>query len=179
MVNEYLENKIIRIVFNSGTLERFTEHYKKFHPRAKKLPLEWCGKKRLGLLPTVNRFLNVANRKQQNNMKQQFHEYTKFVLKENNIEKYCVDRCVVLVKHYLKTRSLFDLDGIFVKATFDALSDYGFWEDDNYTVIEPLIFTGGYDKENARSEVIIFPITDEYDREFVLECVLKELCKNK
>ena len=179
MVNEYLSDKVIRIVFNSEMLDRFTEHYKKYHPRAKKLPLHWCGKTRLGTLPLINRFLNVANRKQQNSMKQQFHEYTKFVLEENNIEKHCVDRCVILVKHYLNRRSLFDLDGIFVKSTFDALSDYEFWEDDNYTIIEPLIFTGGYDKDNPRSEIVVFPITEEYDREFVLECVLKELCKNK
>ena len=110
-------------------------------------------------------------------MKQQFHDYTKFILNGQNIEKKGLKRCGVIVKHYLPTRSKFDLDGVFVKASFDSLSDWGFWEDDNYTIVEPLFFTGGYDKDNPRSEIQIYEITQDYDRDFVLEIMKQELKK--
>lgn len=171
----YNESYITKLIFNSDTLREFDKHDSIKRPGRKKQILDWCGSKRLGMLPLINKFLNVANRRQQNQMKQQFHDYTKFILNLCNIESNNIKRCGVIVKHYLPTKSKFDLDGVFVKAAFDAMTEYGFWEDDNYTVVEPIFFTGGYDKCNPRSEIIIYEITEEYDRDFVLDVMKKEL----
>lgn len=177
-INDYFDNEVIRIIFNSEMLDGFTKEYKIKHPRAKKLPLDWCGKKRFGLIPTMNRFLNVSSRQQQNSMKQQFSEYTKFILKNLDVDRNYLDRCAVLVKQYYPTKAKFDLDGVCVKPSFDSMTEFGVWEDDNIYVIEPYIVTGGYDKDNPRTEIVVFPITDEYDREFVLSCMIEELIRN-
>lgn len=171
----YREQYVTILTFDSTMLKEFDEVDARKRPKRKKKVLDWCGTKRLGMLPLINKFLNVASRQQQNQMKQQFHDYTKFILNKHNIDKSKLQRCGVIVKHYLPTRSKFDLDGVFVKASFDSLSDWGFWEDDNYTIVEPLFFTGGYDKENPRSEIQIYEINEEYDRNFVLEIMKQEL----
>ena len=177
-INDYLDNEVIRVVFNAEMLEEFDEYDLLNRPRRKKRVLDWCGKKRLGIIPTLNRFLNVSSRQQQNTMKQQFGDYTKFILKKLDVDRNYLERCAIIVKQYHPTKMPFDLDGVAVKSAFDALTEYGFWEDDNIYVVEPYLVTGGYDKNNPRTEFVIFPITEEFDREFVLNCMIEELIKN-
>lgn len=174
-VEEYKKKHMITITFNSEMLESFDKEDAKRRPKRKRKSLEWCGKSRLGLLPRLNAFLNVASRQQQNSMKQQFADYTEYILKANEIPKLGIDRCAVMVKQYTKTKSKFDLDGVSAKSSFDAMTHYGIWEDDNITILEPLTFTGGSDKDNPRSEIIIYEITDDYPRNFVLEVMMNDL----
>ena len=176
-INNYLENEVIRITFNADMLEEYDEQHKILHPRRKKRSLDCMGKKRTGMLCSWNIFLNVASRVIQNERKSSISDYTKFILKKLDVDRNYLDRCAVLVKQYNKTKSRFDLDNVCVKPSFDAITEYHIWEDDNVYHLEPFVVTGGHDKDNPRTEILIFPITEEFDREFVLNCMVKELVK--
>ncbi len=171
----YKNKHVTTIVYNKEMLDKFDILDGTRRRGRKKQVLDWCGKKRLGALPLINKFLNVSSRQQQNTMKKQLHDYTRFILNEQNVKPKYIDRCAVVVKHYLPTKTKFDLDGVFVKASFDALSDWKFWEDDNYTIVEPIFITGGYDKDNPRSELVIYEINETYKRDFVLDLILEDL----
>ena len=177
-INEYLENEVVRITFDKDMLEGYDKHHALLHPRRKKKSLDFCGKKRTGLIPTWNLFLNVGSRIIQNERKKAISDYTEFVLKKLDVDRNYLERCAIIVKQYHPTRTRFDADNVHTKSSFDSMSEYGFWEDDNIYVVEPYIVTGGYDKDNPRTEFVIFPITEEYSREFVLNCMIEELIKN-
>lgn len=176
-INNYLENEVIRITFNAYMLEEYDQQHKIIHPKRKKRVLDFLGKKRLGLLPSWNIFLNVSSRIIQNERKKSISDYTNFILKKFDVDRNFLDRCAVIVKQYNQTKVAFDLDNIHTKSSFDSFTEYHVWEDDNVYILEPLIFTGGHDKDNPRTEILIFPITEEFNREFVLNCMVKELVK--
>lgn len=178
LINHYLENEVIRITFNKDMLEEFDREHEMLHPRRKNKVLHFLGKKRLGLLPSWNIFLNVSSRIIQNERKKMISDYTKFILKKFDVDRNFLDRCSVIVKQYNQTKVSFDLDNIHTKSSFDSLTEYHVWEDDNVYILEPLIFTGGCDKNNPRTEILIFPITEEYDRKFVISCMVEELTQN-
>lgn len=177
-IKHYIDNECITFTFNSEMLEDFDQYHKKMHPRRKKQALHFMGKKRTGLLPSWNIILNVGKRTVQNSRKQTISEYTKYILDCTSEHMETLKRCAVVVKQYHPTKTKFDLDNIHTKSSFDAFSEHEIWDDDNVYVLEPLIFTGGHDKENPRTEIIILPITDEYDRDFVLLCIV-DILKNK
>ena len=85
----------------------------------------------------------------------------------------------VVVKQYNPTQRKFDLDGVSVKSAFDAMTEHHFWQDDNYDIVHPLIFVGGCDKNNPRSEICVYEITEEYPEDFVFEVIKNELYENK
>ena len=88
----YREQYVTILTFDSTMLKEFDEVDARKRPKRKKKVLDWCGTKRLGMLPLINKFLNVASRQQQNQMKQQFHDYTKFILNKHNIDKSKLQR---------------------------------------------------------------------------------------
>lgn len=175
IIEEYKEKHMITITFNSEMLEGFDKEDAKQRPKRKRRSLEWMGKKRLGMLPTWNRFLNVNSRILQNSMKQQVSDYTKYIIKQSDIPKLGINRCAIMVKQYAQTQMAYDLDNIHVKSSLDALTHYGIWEDDNIKILEPYIATGSFDKDNPHSEIVIYEITDEYSRNFVLDVMMNDL----
>lgn len=173
-IQEYLDEHRVIITFDADKLAGFDAYDTMKRPRKKKPVLEFLGKKRLGMLPSWNKVLDVPNNIIKNDRKQKLSEYTKYILEQMDVDRGNIDRCGVVIKQFYNTRTKFDLDNVYLKSAFDAMTEYGFWEDDNYTVIEPIMFTGGYDIF-PRTEIQVFPITEEYDRDFVLDVMKKEL----
>lgn len=178
-MNEYLEQHKTVITLNAETLEAYDQHHAKFHPKRKNRSLSWLGKTRTGLLPMLNNFLNVATSLQRNQRKDAVQDYIKYTMRQQGIKQDMITKCAVVVKQYNPTKRKFDLDGVSVKSAFDAMTEHGFWEDDNYDIVHPLIFIGGCDKDNPRSEICVYEIVDEYPEEFVFEVIRYELYKNK
>ena len=175
LMNEYRNSHKTVITLNAETLDLYDKYHAKQHPFRKNQSLSWLGKTRTGVLPMLNNFLNVRTAIQRSQRKADVGDYVKYVLQSEGVKQAMIEHCMVVVKHYNPTKREFDLDGVSVKSAFDAMTAHGFWIDDNYKVVKPLIFTGGYDKTNPRSEICVYEITDEYPYEFVLQLVMDEL----
>lgn len=174
-MNEYRKNCKTVITLNVESLQEYTVHYLKTNPRRKKPPLDWTGKKRTGQLVSWNRIINCPNRIMQNQWKQEFADYTHYLLQRQGLCNKNIERCAIVIKQYNGTRAKSDSDNIMVKASLDAMVKAGFIVEDNYTVVNPVILTTGHDKTNPRSEICVYEITDEYPYEFVLQVVMDEL----
>lgn len=169
-------NKYV-ITFNSETLQAYTEHYFRSNPKRKKAPLDWAGKKRTGQLVSWNRLINCPNRIMQNQWKQEFADYTKYILHQQGLVGKRIERCAVTIRQFNGTRAHSDTDNLMAKASIDAMVKEGFLVEDNYTVVNPVMLTTEYDKENPRSEIIIYEITEDYPEEEVLRVMCEELRK--
>ena len=163
---EYIDNELIKVVFDKQMLEEFTgfsvdnpQEYFKRHPRAKKPPFEnlW-GKKRLGMLPSWNRFLNVKDRVMQNNMKQHIADYTTYCLNRQKVKHTYLEECIVLAIQYKPDRSKSDNDNVYCKSSMDALTKFELWKDDNYRHVRVFTSFSVYEPKEPRTELLIFPI---------------------
>lgn len=167
-----LINNKIKIVLDKESLERYDKHDAKLRPKRKNKVLNWCGKTRNGCLPSLNVFLNVGSRMEQNQRKQTFSNYVEFVIDEMGISNLNIDKCVIIVKQYKGDKRKFDVDNILTKSFMDSLVKKKVIVDDNYTIVPLVILTGEYDKGNARSEIIIYPISNELNKKDVVWEVL-------
>jgi Holliday junction resolvase RusA-like endonuclease len=73
--------------------------------------------------------------------------------------------CRITYTIYYPTRRLFDIDNIgsvVTKFTHDALVEFGILEDDNYKIVEEIVYRfGGIDKDDPRCDVVIEEIQNE------------------
>lgn len=175
LVDKYKHNHKTVITLDAETLESYDKYHARQHPKRKNRSLSWLGKTRTGVLPMLNNFLNVRTAIQRSQRKADVGDYVMYALQYQGIKRTMIERCMVVVKHYNPTKREFDLDGVSVKSAFDAMTAYEFWTDDNYKVVQPLIFVGGWDKEHPRSEICVYEITEQYPYEFVLQVVMEEL----
>ena len=90
----FYKDEVITVRFDKEMLKGFTgydtenpEEYFKYHPRAKKPPMESLWKKsRNGLVPSVNTFLNCNNRVIQNSWEQHLKEYCEYCMQQQGIK---------------------------------------------------------------------------------------------
>lgn len=180
------EQEIIVVRFDKEMLKEYSgfdvdnpDEYFKVHKRAKKPPYEglW-GKKRLGLLPSVNKFIDCNDRVIQNDMKQEIGKYTTFCLMKQKVPSAYLNEFIVLVVQHKPDKSKSDNDNTFVKASLDTMTKYEMWEDDNYTHMKLFLSYSVYDKHDAHTDIIIFPIyKGEYEIGFVLKYVMDYIAK--
>lgn len=180
------EQEIITVRFDKEMLKGYSgydvdnpEQYFKLHPRAKKAPFEdmW-GKKRNGLLISVNKFIDCNDRTFQNLMKQEIANYTTYCLKVQKVPSAYLDEFIVLVVQYKPDRSKSDNDNTFVKSSLDAMTKYEMWIDDNYLHMRLFLSFSVYDKADPHTDIVIFPIyRHEYEFDFVLKQVADYVCK--
>jgi Holliday junction resolvase RusA-like endonuclease len=73
-------------------------------------------------------------------------------------------KCRITYTIYYPTRRLFDIDNIgsvVTKFTHDALVEFEILEDDNYKIVEEIVYRfGGIDKDDPRCDVLIEEIED-------------------
>ena len=175
VMNKYLEEKRVVVTFNKQMIDDYTESYFKEFPKRKKLPLEFLGKKRLGQLPSWNRVINCPNRIVQNQWKQELSDYTSYIIKELELIDLKLDKCIVVAKQFQPTKAKSDSDNIYLKSSLDAFVKNGVLIEDNYTVLNPCILSTFYDKENPRTEIIIYPIYDIFTHDVVLDMIFEDL----
>lgn len=170
------KQEIIVVRFDEEMLRGFTgydkanpDDYFEKHPRAKHPPFEniW-GKRRFGLLPSWNKFLNVNDRTIQNSMKQHMADYTTYCIKKQKIKAPFIKECIVLVVQHKPDRSHSDNDNTQVKSSLDSLVHGEVLQEDNYTVVRYFGSFSVYDKEDPHTDLIIMPITDEYPFDIVM-----------
>lgn len=167
---QYIEHEVFIVRLDKEMLKRYSgydvdtdgEEYFQAHPRAKKPPFDklWK-KKRLGMLPSTNTFIDCNDRITQNQMKQELGAYTTFCLKAQQIPGAYLQKCLVLVVQHKESRTNSDNDNTFVKSSLDALTKWQMWEDDNYKHVKLFASTSVYDKADPHTDLIIFPIYED------------------
>lgn len=177
---ENYSKEIITIRFDKEMFGEFTgirpshrqedeESWFKLHPRARHLPMHYLGKKRTGVLPSLNNVLNVPDRRVQNERKQQFSDYTEFCINKQKVPRAFLKQCIIIVKHVHGTKTHFDVDNVYIKPTLDCLVKMEVLQEDNYNVLKNVTLCGFYEKNNDHSELYILPIYEEYSYEFVMD----------
>lgn len=151
--------------------------WKKLHPRAKHLPMDWLGKSRDGMLTTWNVVLNVSSRIMQDKRKGEFEEYVNYCIDRQQIPRAYLDKCIVLVIQFKPRASKSDSDGISAKGALDCLVRNEVIQDDNYKKMRLYMATSVVDKQDPRSEIRIYPIFEDegYTYGFVLDYIVQDL----
>lgn len=177
LVLQDYRDEIISIRFDKEMLKQYSgydtdnpEEYFKSHPRAKKPPFEAIWKKsRNGLIPSINTFLNVADRRIQNTWEQHLRDYCEFCMSKQGIKHDYIEECIVLAIQFKPTRSKADVNNIYTKPFLDAMVERELIKEDNYTILRVHMEYALVDKEDPHSEIRIYPITDEYTLAYVLQ----------
>ena len=166
-----MDYKPLIIVLDEEMLKQFSgfdksdpESYFKAHKRAKKPPMEslW-GKTRTGLIPSVNKFLNVNDRQIQNTWEQHLKDYCEFCLKKQGFKHNYIDKCIILTIQFKPTRAKSDNNNIYSKPFIDAMVERELIAEDNYTVVQFHAEYSVVDKEVPHSEIRIYIIDEEHD----------------
>lgn len=179
------KDEIITIRFDKEMLKQFTGYdtenpdlYFKVHKRAKKPPFEAIWKKsRNGLIPSINTFLNVTDRRIQNTWEQHLSEYCEFCMQKQGIKHNYIKECIILAIQFKPTKSKSDVNNIYTKPFIDATVKRELLLEDNYTVVRLHMEYAVVDKNDPRSEIRIYPIYEEdgYTYDFVLDYIANEL----
>lgn len=177
------KDEVITVRFDKEMLKGFTgydtdnpEEYFKYHPRAKKPPMESLWKKsRNGLIPSVNTFLNCNNRVIQNSWEQHLKEYCEYCMQQQGIKHDYIDQCIVVVVQFKPTKSESDVNNVYTKPFIDAMVERELLIDDNYKIVRLHQEYAVVDKKDSHSEIRIYPITEEHDMEFVLWYIQQEI----
>lgn len=165
------KDEIIVVRFDEEMLKGFTgydksnpKNYFQDHPRAKKPPMEslW-GKTRVGLVPSINKFLDCSDRVLQSTWEKHLCDYCEYCMKRQGIKHDYIEECIIVTISYRPTRAKADVNNIYVKPFIDAMVERELLKEDNYTVVKYHAEYIVIDKEDPRTEIRIYPITKEYD----------------
>ena len=179
----FYKDEVITVRFDKEMLKGFTgydtenpEEYFKYHPRAKKPPMESLWKKRrLGLVPSVNTFINCSSRLIQNTWEQHLKEYCEYCMKQQGIKHDYITECIVVVVQFHPNQQKPDVNNVYTKPFIDAMVERELIKEDNYTIVRMHQEYMVYDKTDPHSEIRIYPITKEHDMEFVLWYIQQEI----
>ena len=141
-------SKELKLVIDNSVLDRYTEYYFKKHPKAKNRPID------NPYHPSTNQWM-IMKRPMMNALKQKWKDFIMWFIKDLGYQDMNIDSCEFYVTTYRKINREFDLDNTTIKFIQDGLVESGFLVDDNYKVLKKLVLTGGIDKNNPRTEIIV------------------------
>ena len=170
------KDEIITVRFDKEMMKEYSgfdvenpDVYFKLRPRAKRVPFEALhGKQRMGLIPSINKFLNVPSRIIQNQWEIELKNYCTYTLNRQRVKAAYLNECVALVVQYKPTASKSDNSNIYEKPFLDAMVEHEIMVDDNYLHVQFYSTFSVVDKKDPHSEIILFPITDEYPFEIAM-----------
>ena len=140
-----------KITIDQKVVDEYNCYYFKQYPRARKPAIQ------RPIPVSLNQYL-VMRRPQQNTIKQHWKDFICWYCKQLNYDNLMLDRFEVEMNIYMPTRRRFDLDNHVAtsgKLIFDAFTECGFIVDDDSLHLTRLSVTGGYSKENPRTELVI------------------------
>lgn len=144
-----------RIEFNKTLLEEYLAEYFKKHPKARKKPIT------RPLHPSINEWMNMK-RPQLNNLKQIWKDFTVFVCFKHGVTRLNISKCSIEMICTFPTKTKRDNDNMTCKFILDGFTAAKFLEEDNYSVVNPLIIRSRYEKGVTKMEFIVrLPDEDE------------------
>ena len=146
-----------KIVIDQALVDEYCEAYFKLHPRAHKKPIERPTQPSLNVLLTTPRI-------QQNAIKQRWKEFGMYVVKKYGFENLMLEKFEMDISVYMKTKRRFDLDNhCNCKLLLDSFTASGFIVDDDSLHLTKMVLSGGYDKDNPRTEITLRTIEEEQE----------------
>lgn len=160
-------NEDVVIEFNQKDLDQYLKDYFKKKPRCKKAPIE------SPMVRSLNKMLIITNRIVQNTHKQNWKEYTKWVVKKHNLENIGISKSNLHIELTFPTKTRRDIDNFVSKEVMDGLVEAGVLVDDSYFYVNSITTTARYEKGVIK---MIFTFKDcEYDLVALKEAQEKEL----
>jgi hypothetical protein len=140
--------KELKLVIDNNVLDKYSEYYFQKHPKAKNKPIE------NPYHPSTNQWM-ILKRPIMNSLKQRWKDFIVWFINDLGYQDLKINSCEVEVCTYRKVNRAFDLDNTTIKFIQDGFVEAGLLIDDNYKVLHKLTLTGGIDKNNPRTEIII------------------------
>lgn len=161
MIEDKRQKDTIIIEFTEELLEKWLEIYFKKHPKAKKKPIETPAN------PSLNKWI-ILRRISMNKMKQDYKDFTKFVINYYNLNDLGISECKCRYITYRASKRRIDLDNTTPKFILDGLTAEctGVLVDDGIDCIQELKLLSEYKGvHGARIEF--------YDCKYDLDLMLK------
>lgn len=161
MIEDKRQKDTIVIEFTEELLEKWLELYFKKHPKAKKKPIETPAN------PSLNKWI-ILRRISMNKMKQDYKDFTKFVINYYDLNDLGISECKCRYITYRKSKRRIDLDNTTPKFILDGLTSEctGVLVDDGIDCIQELILLSEYNGvHGARIEF--------YDCKYDIDLMLK------
>lgn len=138
---------VVVIEFTEELMYEWTKRYFRLHPRAKNNPIDTPAN------PSLNKWI-ILQRKKMNTLKQNYKDFTKFVVKHYGLENLGISECKCKYTVYKPTRARTDIDNIVPKFILDGLTaeEIGVLVDDSCDVIKELTLSIEYKKGVKRSK---------------------------
>ena len=86
-----------------------------------------------------------------------------------------IEECIIVAIQFKPTKSKSDVNNTYTKPFLDAMVERELLQEDNYTVVRMHKEYAVVDKADPHSEIRIYPITKEYDMEFVLWYIQQDI----
>ena len=138
----------IMLIIDNNTLSDYSAYYFKYHPRARKEPIESPHH------PSINKWM-ILQRQSMNALKQKWKDFMIWFVEHSEYKDINIERCDMEFTSYFKTKIRHDVDNTVPKFLLDGLAESGFIVDDDSKHIESITLKCGYDKENPRTEILI------------------------
>lgn len=145
-----------KIVSDQSTVDEFTKHYFKMHPRARKKPID------TPLHPSMNKWIKLPALTQ-DGLKQKWKKYAIWLVEKHGFTDLNIEKCYAVFTFYRPTKRRFDCDNISPKFFLDGVVEAGMLIDDDRNHMNPLIIYGEYDKNNPRMEVEFITLEEGMD----------------
>lgn len=140
--------KSITLVIDNDVVDRYTKHYFKHHPRARKNPIADP------YHPSINSWM-IMRRPMMNALKGRWKDFIVWFIEDQGYTNLRIENCEMLFTTYFKTNRKHDVDNTVPKFILDGFSESGFIVDDNETCLKQLTLRCGRDKENPRTVIVV------------------------
>lgn len=141
----------IKLVIDNDVLQKYEKYYFKIHTRAKKRPIE------NPYHPSINQWM-IMKRPMMNSLKQKWKDLIMWFIEHSGYQNLNIVECKMKFTTYFKTKIRHDVDNCVPKFILDGLAESSFIFDDDSKHLKSLTLECGYDKENPRTEIIVYDI---------------------
>lgn len=161
---------IVAIDFTEELMNEWIKMYFKQYPRAKNAPIDTPAN------PSLNKWI-ILQRKKMNTVKQNYKEFTKFVVKHYGLEDLGISECKCRYIVYKPTKARTDIDNVVPKFILDGLTaeETGVLVDDSCEVIKELTLLIEYRKGVKGARIEFYDC--KYDKKLMEATRVKEQAK--
>lgn len=137
-----------KLTIDNKLIDEYADYYFKFHPRARKKPIEHPYHE------SINRWF-IMKRPQMNMLKQKWKDFIIWWMRKLGYTDKKLGQFTMTFTVYMPTRRRIDPDNTVPKFILDGFTESGFIVDDDGQHLLSLTLMTGYDKDNPRTEIII------------------------
>lgn len=146
-----MREETLKIIIDKSILDKYSKYYFTYHPRAKKVPIEYP------YHPSINTWM-ILKRMMMNALKERWKDFIVWLIQYLGYKDLNIEQCEMTFISYFPTKARHDVDNTVPKFILDGLVSSGFIVDDDSKHLQSLTLKCGYDKEYPRTEIFIYHI---------------------